>query len=239
MVSLVGQNGTGKSTLMLLSGGRIFPDQGVVKLLGQDTRSIEGEEERNRLASFIYQNMEFETEDSVGSVMEFVYKNGFRDSGEESVFDQVIEVFELSDSLDRPLQNLAKGEVQRTILAFSLLYGSKMIIMDEPIFALEEAQKLRAMDFLKSYAERFAVTIYYSLHEIELSIKYSDYTVLFYKSGKVLLDETASALTDQNIEEAYELPRSMLYQKEILFREMLLERAGLPSSREKPSSGTN
>ncbi len=84
MMSLVGQNGIGKSTLLLLAGARLFPHEGTVTIFGTDTKSFvdaavdpELEQERNRLVSFVYQNMEFESRASVGDLMEFVYENGF------------------------------------------------------------------------------------------------------------------------------------------------------------------
>ena len=47
----------------------------------------------------------------------------------------------LEKCLSRKTMEVSKGELQRTILAFSLLYGSRILIMDEPIFALEAYQK--------------------------------------------------------------------------------------------------
>ena len=74
-VSLVGPNGSGKSTFMLLAAGRILPVEGKVELFGKDTRTL-SQEERDERASYIYQNMELETEDECGALLQFVYKNG-------------------------------------------------------------------------------------------------------------------------------------------------------------------
>ena len=48
MTSLVGQNGCGKTTLLLLAGGRLFPSSGKVLVDGMDTVQIKEEEQRNR-----------------------------------------------------------------------------------------------------------------------------------------------------------------------------------------------
>jgi ABC-type bacteriocin/lantibiotic exporter with double-glycine peptidase domain len=50
-VSFIGQNGTGKSTLMLLGGGFLLPDEGVVRIEGVDTKQLRDEHERQRNAS--------------------------------------------------------------------------------------------------------------------------------------------------------------------------------------------
>ena len=234
ITSLMGQNGTGKSTLLLLAGGRLFPDGGEVEILGTDSRDIESEEERNRFVSFIYQNMEFETENRTGELMEFILENGFHENKDNAFISELAMVFELSSAMLQPLHLLSKGEMQRTILAFSLLYGSKIIMMDEPVFALEDYQKRRAMDYMTDYAKDRGVHLLYSVHEIEITEKYSENVILFYKDGSIGMGTTYSTITDKNLEEAFELPRAMLFQKEHLYRENLLR-----LSKIRPDDGTD
>jgi ABC-type cobalamin/Fe3+-siderophores transport system ATPase subunit len=221
VVSLVGQNGTGKSTLLLLAGGRLLPDSGTIRVLGKDTAEITDEEERNRYVSFIYQNMEFETESSIGELVEFVFENGFHEAKDSTLIKDLIIILELEDCLKLPLQKLAKGQIQRAIIAFSVLYGSKIIMMDEPVFAMEDYQKKRAMGFLTEYAENSGVSIYYSAHELELSRFYADHVMLFFKDQRVMIGSPEGILTPENLEEAYEYPAGMLYKKEHFYREKL------------------
>lgn len=156
-VSLVGPNASGKSTFMLLSAGRLLPQQGRIFLAGRDTAAL-SVEERERLASFIYQNMEFETDETVSQLLDFVAANGclagnartvtadlrFERAEQAEAFKaaetlpaQVEAALELQDVMRRRLNGLSKGELQRVILAFSLLHGSRSIFMDEPLFAME------------------------------------------------------------------------------------------------------
>ena len=116
LVSFVGQNGYGKSTLLLLAGARLIPDEGSVTVLGTSTRSFQGaredaeiEEERNRLVSFVYQNMEFESSESVGDLMEFVYKNGFHDDKSLDLLQSIRKELQLDPFLGKRTQDLAKG----------------------------------------------------------------------------------------------------------------------------------
>lgn len=236
VVSLVGQNGTGKSTALLLAGGRIFPDNGTVTLLGKDTREIEGEEQRNMMASFIYQNMEFETEEPIEDLMHFIYSNGFHNKKDKKIIETLANVFELKECLDKKLQKLSKGQLQRAILAFSLLYGSRVIIMDEPIFALEDYRKTKVMQFLVEYAGLNGISIYYSAHELEISRKFADFILLFYKNGQFKLGKPQELLTEKNLEDAYEYPPAMLYQKEHFYRSSLM---GLPGVAKSGRQGQN
>ncbi len=221
LVTLVGQNGTGKSTLLLLASARLYPTRGKVEILGRDSSELTDENERNRYVSFIYQNMEFETEEPIGALMDFVYEHGFHTARDPGLIKVLTSVLELSGVLNKKTQEVSKGELQRAIIAFSLLYGSRIIMMDEPIFALEDRHKLQVMGFLKEYALERSISIYYSIHEFEISRGYSDWALLFYKDRSIRLGRTDEMLTRSRIEEAYEIPYGMLYRKEHLYREAL------------------
>jgi ABC-type cobalamin/Fe3+-siderophores transport system ATPase subunit len=223
IVSLVGQNGTGKSTLLLLASGRLLPTRGKVLIRGRDTRDLQDEAERQKLVSFIYQNMEFETEEPIGRLLSFVYANGLLTPGRDDPVAELVEVFELSPILGRRTQEVSKGELQRTILAFSLLYGSPLIAMDEPIFALESHQKQRAMEYLSRRARREGMSFYYSVHELDISQKYSDYILLFSREATPRLGWTQEIFTREAIEKAYEVPFDMLKKREELYRKYLVE----------------
>lgn len=86
----------------------------------------------------------------------------------------LVDVCELNKVLGKKTQEVRKGELQRTIVAFSLLYGSRIIMVDKPIFALEEYQKHRIMDLLVDYSRARDISLYYSVRELDISEKYSD-----------------------------------------------------------------
>jgi ABC-type cobalamin/Fe3+-siderophores transport system ATPase subunit len=228
VVSLVGQNGTGKSTFLLLAGGRLFPQDGRVLLFDTDTAEFrnapanpELEEERNRFVSFVYQNMEFETEAPVGELMEFVLENGFHAQAPQGLLDDVKTATQVHDVLGKRTQELSKGELQRVIVGFSLLYGSKAIMLDEPVFAVEPQRQEQVFEYLMEYSRRFDTPIYYSAHNLDLTKEYSHYLMLFHKQGSIELGPTEELFSKEQIEKAYQVPWDMLHRKEYMFREML------------------
>ncbi len=221
ITTFVGQNGTGKSTLLLLAAGLLSPSRGKVYLQGVDTTQFSDDFERQRYVSFIFQNMEFDTEENVGRLLRVVYENGFHEQRDKGFIDTLIEAFELKPFLLQKPQEISKGELQRTILAFSLLYGSRVIMMDEPIFAMEEHQKYNAMTFLTEFARKKDISIYYSMHEIDISQKYSDYTLLFQKHALPVYGLSSKVLRREYLEKAYEVPLNFLKQKEIMYTSVL------------------
>lgn len=228
VVSLVGQNGIGKTTFLLLAGARVFPAEGRVELAGHDTaefkdarESDRAEQTRNRLVSFVYQNMEFETEESIGELMGYIFETGIRKTADAALVEDLRKVLELDAFLNKKLQVLSKGQMQRAIIAFSLLYGSRVIMMDEPVFALEEPQKERVFEYLMDYSSRYGTAIYYSAHNLELTRRYSRHMVLFRKGGSVLAGRTEELFSRDTLEAAYQVPMDALYRRDSLYREML------------------
>ncbi|MBQ6782163.1 MAG: ABC transporter ATP-binding protein [Treponema sp.] len=225
-VSVVGQNGCGKTTLMLLGCGRLKPDSGKVLLLGKDILSMP-EAEKNLLASVIYQNMEFETEDKVSELLSQVYAAGnfhAKASGLKGgdLLSEVIDVFELEGVLEHTLTHLSKGEIQRVLLAFAILYGSASVFMDEPIFALEERQKETALAYLRDFVHKTGTTIYITMHEIDLTRKYADNVLLIHPNKDMSLGTPEEVLTNEELEKAYGIPASLLKHKESMTREQLM-----------------
>ena len=232
-VNLVGPNASGKSTFMLLAGGRVLPLQGKIWICGKDT-SLMSEEEKNETASFVYQNMEFDTDDKVGDLLNYVYSNGALkgnaaavNGNKEDLLSEVKKVFELDLVLEKKLNNTSKGEMQRVIAAFSLLYGTKIIFMDEPFFACEDAQKDKCVKYLKEYCRSTGTTIYISMHEIDLTRKYADTVMLFYSNHDIDLGTPDEVMTDEALEKSYGIPVSMLKHAETMTREQIKEESDM------------
>lgn len=226
-ISLVGQNGCGKTTFLMLASGRLAPDSGSVTLLQKNPALLDGES-KNLLASVIYQNMEFESDQTVSELLAQVYQNGALKGHAAGVLDstkdlleEAIDIFELESVLNHALTHLSKGEIQRVILGFSILYGSASIFMDEPMFAMEDRQKESALSYLKTFVKKTGTTIYCSMHELDLTKKYADQVLLFYPNRDMSFGTPSEVLTDEDLEKAYKVPAAMLKQKETLTRDQL------------------
>lgn len=225
VTGLVGQNGVGKSTFMLLCGGLLLPHNGDIYINSINSKNIYADElKRRELVSFIYQNMEFETDENIGALLKDVYNSGFlpKKNVSENIIDEAIYTCELEKILDRKTQEISKGELQRTIVAFSILYGTQIIIMDEPVFACEDYIKSKIFEYLIGYSKKHNISILYSAHELELTKKYSDYVILFYKRSNPRIGKTSELFGKKNIEEVFDAPYDVLKKREQFYREGLL-----------------
>lgn len=222
-VSIIGPNGSGKSTLMLLASGRLLPTSGTAQLFGIDTKTLKNEEERNLVSSFIYQNMELETDESLESLLTSIFENGGHEKKNRFLIEETIKAFSLKTLLGKKLSNLSKGEMQRSLIAFSILYGTRSIFMDEPIFALEYKQKEEALAYIKSYSRSFQVPIYIAMHELELSRKWADNILLIFPNRDMSFGSPQEILNNKDLERAYGIPSTMLKESERLTQKNLLE----------------
>ncbi len=227
--SLIGPNGAGKSTFMMLASGRIVPQAGKVNLFGQDIASF-SEEKKNLLASVIYQNMEFESKDKVSQLLSFVYSNGALKGNAKSIrgkendlLAETISVFELEGVLNHGLSELSKGEIQRVLLAFSMLYGSASIFMDEPLFAMEPRQKISALEYIKEFCAATGTAVFISMHELDLTKRFAENVLLFYPNRDMDYGTPDEVLTNEALEKAYGVPAAMLKDKETFTREELIQ----------------
>jgi len=232
---LVGPNGIGKSTFMLLAGGRIFPDSGSVLVLGTDTTRYgdapfdpELEQERNQLVSFVYQNMEFETEAPIGEVFEMVAGSAQDPRAAGEVRSELVAAADLHERLSTPMHQLSKGEMQRAIVVMSLLYGSPVVMMDEPVFAVEWHRAERLLSTVREHCAATDTTVGISAHDVELARRFADNVVLFDTDGAVTVGSPEELLSRERLEQAFRAPYDTLYERQHLYRQMLAKGIGDP-----------
>lgn len=230
-VSLIGENGVGKSTLMLLASARLFPVSGSIHMFGVDTASFKNpalpaelEAERNNLVSMLYQNMELESEDSLNQLLETVLAQGNLDTVGNDLEADIRSSFDMNEIADKALGSLSKGQSQRALLALAAAYGSQMLFLDEPVFAMEEHQKHKALDFFLRYAETYERSVVFSAHEIDLCRRYSQSTVLLQKDQDPKVGSSTEICSSEVLEEAFRAPMHVIQRQEHMYRDMLVRR---------------
>lgn len=225
---LVGPNGIGKSTLMLLAAARLFPQRGEVTLLGAPTTvfvdaaiDAELEERRNRLVSFVYQNMEFETEATIGELFEVVGMNSVDPRRAAEILSELLVTADLTERRTARMQELSKGEMQRAIIVMSILYGSPIVVMDEPVFAVEPARAEKLFEYLKTSCSTGNTTIYTSVHDVTLARRFADAVILMHADGLIEAGSPEELLSRDRLEQAFKAPWDTLYKRQSLYREFL------------------
>jgi molybdate transport system ATP-binding protein len=108
-----------------------------------------------------------------------------KDGPKEIAFDEVIELFKIGHLLDRAPRNLSGGERQRVALGRALLTQPKLLLMDEPLSALDRQTKEEILPFLERLHESLSIPVLYVTHDMSEVERLADHLVLM-KAGRVV-----------------------------------------------------
>ena len=96
----------------------------------------------------------------------------------EQVFDTVVDVFSLSRILSRRVHDLSGGETQRVALARTVLTNPRLLLLDEPLTALDAARKLEILPYLERLAAEFRIPTILVSHVVDEVARLSDRIVV-------------------------------------------------------------
>jgi len=167
-VGVFGESGSGKSTLVGMLAGLLQPDRGEITLDGEclfsSARRINVPPERRRIA-VVFQQPTLFPHLSVESNLLY----GFRRSLPEQRtidFATLVDVLNLDGFLERGVNNLSGGEKQRVSLGRAVLANPRLLLMDEPMSALDDDLKFQIIRYLKSVSEQFRIPYFFISHSL-------------------------------------------------------------------------
>lgn len=163
ILCLLGPSGSGKTTLLRLIAGLERPDRGAIKFEGRDVTATPPHE---RGFGMMFQDFALFPHRNVSQNVGF----GLRMQGlaAEDIVRRVAEMLalvELDDLGAREITQLSGGEQQRVALARALAPGPRLLLLDEPLGALDRALRERLMLDLRTILKRVAMTAVYVTHD--------------------------------------------------------------------------
>jgi len=183
VVCLLGPSGCGKTTLLRLIAGLESPDSGQALVDGEDVTRVSP---HLRGFGLMFQEYAlFPHKDVLGNVAFGLQMQGL---GREAMAARVAEVLELvglAGFEHRDVNQLSGGERQRVALARSLAPQPRLLMLDEPLGALDRALRERLMDELPGILRRAGVTAIYVTHDQEEAFAIADRVVLM-RAGRVV-----------------------------------------------------
>src|SRR5438552_6487082 len=169
--AVVGENGAGKSTLMKLLAGVHAPDDGEIRIEGRKVRLQNPREARRQGISIVFQELNLFPHRTVAANVfanremtnrcGWVKRRAMREATQRVLSDLGVRL-----SPDALVGPLAIGEKQLVEIARTLEQQSRIIILDEPNSALNEAESQRLFDIVRRLRER-SITIVYVSHRLE------------------------------------------------------------------------
>ncbi|GAB3420880.1 hypothetical protein GCM10027435_24130 [Haloparvum alkalitolerans] len=171
--TLVGPSGCGKTTTLRLIAGFEAPDAGTVRLGG---RSVEGVPPEERNVGVVFQNYALFPHMTVGENVAYGLNFAEPPGGvtrEERVRD-LLELVDLPGMADREPDELSGGQRQRVAMARALAPGPEVLLLDEPMSALDAQLRERLRAQVKAIQRELGITTVYVTHDQEEALAVSD-----------------------------------------------------------------
>ena len=181
---LMGRNGSGKSTILNAISG---------------IKSYEGEIKTDGKVSYLNQNINSKAKFTVfetillGKVADLslrITKDDKRDA------EKILDLLDIRKYKDKYINRLSGGEVQKVFIGQALVANPKILLLDEPVSALDLKNQYDIMRIIKDLTEKLNLTTLISLHQIALIEKFADNIILIdnnkiYRQGqsKEVMDE--------------------------------------------------
>jgi len=195
VTALFGPSGCGKSSILAAVAGLLRPESGRVALAGEallDTaRGLFTAPERRRFA-MVFQDARLFPHLSVATNLRY----GLRRAPAQATgpgFDEVVALLGLEHVLARRPGRLSGGERQRVALGRALLARPRLLLMDEPLAALDAARRAEVLPFLARLRDAAAIPILYVTHALDEVDALADQMVLL-AEGRVLAQGPVEAL---------------------------------------------
>jgi molybdate transport system ATP-binding protein len=194
VTALFGRSGSGKTSLVRIIAGLLRPASGRVTLDGEvllDTaRGIAVPVHRRRFG-YVFQEARLFPHLSVRQNLH--YGRWFAPKGTRAEDPgRVIDLLGIESLLDRRPANLSGGEKQRVAIGRALLASPRLLLMDEPLAALDEERKAEILPFLERLRDEAGIPIVYVSHAVAEVARLADRVVLM-ADGRV---EAVGAASD-------------------------------------------
>lgn len=193
ITGILGASGSGKSTLLALIAGLLKPQQGSIRLNQQvlcDSQRKLWVPPHQRHIGLVFQDGQLLPHLSVRHNLLYGYNNLQPDQRRFSL-DSIVELLEISSLLERRPNTLSGGEKQRVALGRAVLYSPELLLLDEPLSALDERLKQQILPFfLRIYAECKIPMIYVTHARSEINYL-TDYQ-LRVENGELVKSNNAS-----------------------------------------------
>ena len=199
VTAILGVSGAGKSTLINLINGLIKPDQGKISLndvtLVATKQNIFVPPEQRNIGT-VFQDALLFPHLRVIKNLTYGAKNINRQK-----FDEIINVLNINHLLKRYPVMLSGGEKQRVAIGRALLTNPQLLLMDEPLSALDMPRKKELLSYIDILVNELKVPIIYVTHNINEVKRIANYVVIL-EQGKLLAHgETQNILQSDYLKE--------------------------------------
>ena len=218
MVSIVGRNGAGKSTISKLVCGFYKPTDGQILFNNRDLVNDTIKERAEKIGMVMQNPNQMISKTMIFDEVALGLKA--RGISEEKIKNRVFETLKvcgLYEFRNWPISALSFGQKKRVTIASILVLNPEIIILDEPTAGQDFKHYTEIMEFLKELNQR-GVTIIMITHDMHLMLEYTNRAIVLSNGIKLADDIASNVLTDKEVIEKANLKETSLYELAIKAR---------------------
>lgn len=183
LVTLLGQSGSGKTTLLRILAGLIIPMGGDILLAGS---SIVRQPAEKRHFGMVFQNYALFPHLTVAENVSFPLKVRRRPKSEiQNRVEEVLQLVNMTSFAERYPAQLSGGQQQRVAIARAIAFYPRLLLMDEPLGALDRRLRQELQHELRDLQKRLGITTVYVTHDQEEAFAISD-RIAVMNAGKIV-----------------------------------------------------
>jgi molybdate transport system ATP-binding protein len=184
LITLYGKSGAGKTTLLLVLAGLLKPEKGRIKIgseLWTDTEKGIQLAAQKRNVGFVFQEYALFPNMTIRENLLFALGKNQSDK----IVDHLVEIIDLGQLQNRKPTTLSGGQKQRVALARALVKKPKILLLDEPLSALDHEMRAKLQSYIMEVHKEFELTTILISHDVSEIIRLSDYLVEI-DQGKII-----------------------------------------------------
>ncbi|WGE63484.1 molybdenum ABC transporter ATP-binding protein ModC [Actinobacillus equuli subsp. haemolyticus] len=189
VTAIFGRSGAGKSSLINLIAGLSTPQKGYIRLNQQilfDSEQRINLAPEKRKIGYVFQEHRLFPHYTVEKNLKYGYKRS-----DSAHFLQIVQLLGIEHLLTRFPASLSGGEKQRVAIGRALLSEPQLLLMDEPLSALDLPRKHELINYLSKLAAQIEIPILYVSHSLDEIIRLADNLILL-EQGKVTLFDSVN-----------------------------------------------
>jgi molybdate transport system ATP-binding protein len=183
-VTLYGKSGAGKTTTLRILAGLITPGEGYIRVINDvwfDSRQGINLPPQERPIGFVFQNYALFPNMTVRKNLEYALVS----RKDRHIVDELLEVVDLENLAHRKPDTLSGGQRQRVALARALVRRPKILLLDEPLSALDMEMRLKLQDAILNIHRRFNITTILVSHNFSEIFKLSNRVLIIHR-GEII-----------------------------------------------------